>query len=46
MPNDAAAKAYGHRIVHELKESGGYDDPDLKMVVKNSAGDVIYSISF
>jgi hypothetical protein len=46
LPNDAAAKAYAHRIVHELKEAGGYDDPDLKMVDKNSAGDVIHSISF
>lgn len=46
LPNDTAAKEYAQRVIRELKEAGGYDDPDLKMIVKNAAGDVIYSIPF
>jgi hypothetical protein len=46
LPDDKAAFAYAERVVGELKEAGGYDDPDLKMVVKNSAGDVVRTIQF
>jgi hypothetical protein len=46
LPNDDAALTYAKRIVRELKESGGYDNPDLKMIVKNSDGEVIHLIPF
>ena len=44
--SDADAVAYAYRIVRELKEAGGYDDPDLKLIVKNANDDVIHIIPF
>ncbi len=29
MPNDKAALVYARRIIRELKEAGGYNDPAL-----------------
>jgi Domain of unknown function (DUF6894) len=46
MPNDEAALAYARRIIRELTEAGGYRDPSLTMIVRNSAGKTVYSISF
>ena len=46
LPDDKAAFAYAERVLGELKEAGGYDGPGLKMVVKNSAGDVVRTIQF
>jgi hypothetical protein len=46
LASEEAALAYANRIVRELKEAGGYDVTDLKMVVKNSDGNVIYVIPF
>jgi len=46
LPNKEAALAYAERIVRELKEAGGYDDPDLMMIVQDSAGETIFSIAF
>jgi hypothetical protein len=46
LPDDNAAHAYAKRTVQELKGAGGYDSPDLRMVVKNSDGDVIHVIPF
>jgi len=28
MPNEFAAQEYVERIIHELKEASGYDEPD------------------
>jgi hypothetical protein len=41
----SAARAYAERIIRELKEAGGYDDPGL-MIVKDDTGKVIHSIPF
>lgn len=41
-----AAVEYAQRIIRELKETGGYDDPDLKMIIKNEVGDIIHVIPF
>jgi hypothetical protein len=41
-----AAYAYAKRIIGELKEAGGYDDPGLTMVVMGDNGDTIHSIPF
>ena len=46
MPNDEAALAYACRIIRELMEAGGYRDPALTMIVRNSAGKTVYSIPF
>lgn len=46
LPNDAVAVRYAHRVIRELKEAGGYDDPELKMIIKNEAGAVIHTIPF
>jgi len=46
LPNDEEAKEYALRIIRELKGAGGFDDPDLKMIVKNSSGKLIHLIPF
>jgi hypothetical protein len=46
LPNDQAAKEYALRVIRELKEAGGFDEPELKMIVKNSSGKLIYLIPF
>jgi len=46
LPNDQAARSYAERVVRELKEAGGYDDPGLTMVVKNAAGRTVFSLPF
>jgi hypothetical protein len=46
LPDDNAALAHAKRIIRELKDAGGYDDPNLKMIVKNSDGHVVHLIPF
>jgi len=46
LPNDAAARAYAERIIKELKEAGGYDDPYLTMIVKNERRQTVFTILF
>jgi hypothetical protein len=46
LPDDAAARNYAERVIRELKESGGYDDPGLSMIVRNEAGKQIFVIPF
>ena len=46
LPNEEAARAFAQRIIRELKEAGDYDDPVLIMVVKNNAGQQLFSIAF
>jgi hypothetical protein len=46
MPNDEAALAHARRIIRELRASGGYDDPALTLIVRNSAGKTLFSIPF
>jgi hypothetical protein len=42
----AAARRYAERVIRELKEGGGYDVPDLLMVVADGDGNEIFSIPF
>jgi len=46
LPDPAAADVYARRIIRELTEDGGYDDPDLLMVVRDAAGKTIHSLPF
>ena len=46
LPDDEAAHAYAKRIIGELRGSGGYDDADLAMVVKNATGEIVFSFPF
>jgi hypothetical protein len=46
LPNDAAARDYAHRMIRELKEGGGYDEPRLAMVVTNESGRQLFVIPF
>jgi len=46
LPNDDAALAYAKRIIRELKDAGGYDDPRLKMIVQNAQRQAIFALTF
>ena len=46
LPNDKAARAYGDRVIRELKQAGGYDDPTLRMIVQKAARETLFSIRF
>jgi len=41
-----AAVAYAHRVMQELKEAGGYDDPGLVMIVQNHKRETVVTIPF
>jgi len=40
------ARRYARLIIEELKRGPGYRDPEIKMIIKDSSGDVIHIISF
>jgi hypothetical protein len=46
LPDDAAALGYADRIIRELKDGGGLDDPGLMMVVKNEMHMTVLSLPF
>ena len=46
LPSDEAALSYAQRVIAELKESGGYDDPALVMIVADEGGTVLFSVPF
>jgi hypothetical protein len=46
LPSEAAARTLAVRIIRELKEGGGYDDPGFVMIVKDSCGKTAFSIPF
>jgi hypothetical protein len=46
LPDDTAARDYALRMIRELKEDGGYDEPGLKMVVIDDSGDEIFQFPF
>jgi hypothetical protein len=46
LANVAAAQRYAERVIRELKEAGGYDDPGLLMVVADGDGNEILAIPF
>jgi hypothetical protein len=37
---------YAQRVIRELKEAGGYDDPNLTMIVVDEVGQEIFAIRF
>jgi hypothetical protein len=46
LADNSAALAYGRRIIRELKEAGGYDDPRLAMLVQNENRHTLFTIPF
>jgi hypothetical protein len=44
LPDHNAAHRYARLMIRELKQRPDYRDPDLKMVVKDSDGEVIHVI--
>ena len=45
-PSDAEARTHAHSVIRELKASGGYDEPGLTIIVKNDAGESVFTIPF
>jgi hypothetical protein len=46
LANDGAAQEYAVRIISELIDGGGYDDPGLSVIVKDAAERQILAIPF
>jgi len=46
FPDVASARQYAERVVRELKDGGGYDDPELLMVVTDGDGNEIFTVPF
>jgi hypothetical protein len=46
LSDDAAARNHAQRIIRELKEGGGYDDPRLSLIVTDSSGREVAVLSF
>lgn len=46
LPSDAEALRLAYRIIRELKQAGGYEDPNLKIIVKNADNQVIHIVPF
>jgi hypothetical protein len=46
LADDSAARDYARRVIRELKEGGGYDDPYMLMLVTDAAGREILCIPF
>jgi hypothetical protein len=44
--DDARARKYAERVIRELKESGGFEDPGLRLIVRNEAGKKIFVLPF
>lgn len=46
FPDDGAALIYANRIIGELKEAGGYDDPGLLMIIRKEGDASEISVPF
>jgi hypothetical protein len=46
MADDDAALDYARRLIRDLRQAGGYDDPGLTLIVRNSVGRTVFSIPF
>lgn len=44
--NDAAALSYAEHAIGQLQKTGGYDDPQLMMIVKNATRQPLLSLPF
>ena len=46
LADDCAALGYARRIIRELKDAGGYDDPRLAMIVQSELRQPLFTIPF
>jgi hypothetical protein len=46
LASDDDTLGHAKRVIRELKEDGGYDGPNLMMIVKDESGTVLRSIPF
>lgn len=46
LPSDDSAQDYAQRIIHALRNGGGYSEVGLVLVVKSDAGAMIFAIPF
>lgn len=46
LPDDTAARDYAIRMIRELKEDGGYDEPGLTMIVIDGSGGEMFQFPF
>jgi hypothetical protein len=46
LQDEEEARRFAARIIRELKSKGGYDHPDLGMVVKDAKGRELFTLSF
>ena len=46
LSDDAAALNYADRLIRQLKDAGGYSDPNLIVIVRDGMKRVVLSIPF
>jgi hypothetical protein len=46
LSDDAAALNYADRLIRQLKDAGGYSDPNLMVIVRDQMKRVVLSIPF
>ena len=46
LDDDAAAETRALRVIRELKQGGGYDDPGLTMVIEDEDGRMVSEVLF
>jgi hypothetical protein len=46
LQDDAAALAHAVRIIRELRQGGGHDDPRIMMIVRNEKLKTVLSLPF
>jgi hypothetical protein len=46
LSDDAAALNYADRLIRQLKDAGGYSDPNLMVIVRDGMKKVVLSVPF
>jgi hypothetical protein len=46
LPDDAAALDHAVRIIRDLRQEGGHEDPGLMMIVRNEIPKTVLSLPF
>ena len=46
LSDDAAALDYADRLIRQLKDAGGYSDPNLMVIVRDGMKKMVLSIPF
>jgi hypothetical protein len=46
LTSDVAARTLAQRIIRELREAGGYDEPGFTMTVRDAGGRTVFSMPF